>query len=396
MTSDAASQVPGSDMTAEDDPLKLMLSGGADVDEVTLRGDDYPLSQLLASGASDGNGGHFSLEVEKMDYVFYHQDRSGAREEILRKQKKKVACPPKPKEKSAELPPPSTPVEILPDDINVWISRLDAKGYELTNELGQQLHDAVKSYIDSLDLVRSDGASHIDKLGAKMHEILETIGVIRCTMYCAAHSEAQPSNKVLVVGVEGAGKSTTLNWLLKTAARDDTKLRAHNPVKRCSQTFSKRYSSVPITKEEQAAIEWADKAFEKCVFDEDLNLDISKLDDEPGMILPTGRSMAAMTALVTTTTLDQTATCAKLSLTYRSLEEVQQILKHAEELRRQGKAYEAAKDGADDEMTGGDDDALVYNLDDRASGRSVDVDMVVHMVCDMIGGPDEERASWSR
>eukprot|EP00966_Prymnesium_polylepis_P327601 7383462-Prymnesium_polylepis.1 len=325
-----------------------------------------------------------------MDYVFYHQDRSGAREEIFRKQKKKVAGPPKPKQKSAELPPPSTPVEILPDDINVWLSRLEAKGYELTNELGQQLHDAVKSYIDSLDLVRSNGASHIDKLGAKMHEILETIGVIRCTMYCAAHSEAQPSNKVLVVGVEGAGKSTTLNWLLQTAAMDDAKLQTHNPVKRCSQTFSKRYSSVPITKEEQAAIEAADEAFEKWVFDDDLNLDIRHLDGGSGMILPTGRSMGAMTALVTTTELDPTATCAKLSLTYRSLEEVQQILKHAEELRRQGKAYEAAKDGADDEMTGGDDDALVYNLDSGADGRSVDVDMVAHMVCDMIGGPDEE------
>ena len=115
-----------------------------------------------------------------------------------------------------------------------------------------------------------------------MHKILDACDVIRRAMSFEAHSAAQPSNKVLAIGVEGAGKSTTINGLLKAAAMTDEELKKRNPEKKVHQHFSPRYfaSSEKITKEEVTAIEEGDAKLRAFVFDPELNHDINKMERE--------------------------------------------------------------------------------------------------------------------
>ena len=114
------------------------------------------------------------------------------------------------------------------------------------------------------------------------------------------------------------------------------------------------------------------------------------MERESCEILPTGKGAGAMSGARHDDQARPGGDLRQISFTYRSFEEVEQTLKHAEEIRRQGKEHEAKAGAAvEEEETGADDDEeLVYDITDEKTGETVDVEMTAHMVCDMIGGPD--------
>ena len=95
--------------------------------------------------------------------------------------------------------------------------------------------DAVLKYIDHLTLTGSAeassnlGSKYIDELGVRMHKLAAIAKDIKWQATCEAHSEAQSCFKVMAVGVEGSGKSTTVNNLLGGLMRSDEDLKMANP-----------------------------------------------------------------------------------------------------------------------------------------------------------------------
>ena len=140
--------------------------------------------------------------------------------------------------------------------------------------MAQDLYDRVISYIDQLNLTRSDpsSTSHYDQLGNKMHDILDKLKMIQLKLAADAHSVDQPHNKVFVIGVEGAGKSTTINALLRAVAKSDEDLAAANgEVTSTSQVFHKLYPLEDEPVVDEPAIQAADEKLKKHVFDEESN-----------------------------------------------------------------------------------------------------------------------------
>ena len=95
--------------------------------------------------------------------------------------------------------------------------------------------DAILKYIDHLTLTGSAvassnlGSKYIDELGVRMHNLADIAKEIKGKATFEAHSEAQPCFKIMAVGVEGSGKSTTVNNLLGGLMRSDEDLKVANP-----------------------------------------------------------------------------------------------------------------------------------------------------------------------
>lgn len=366
----------GSMHTDEHDPVKMIIDGTSD-EEIRFGGVDYSAGELL-TGVPDGERHILLMEIEAQYYVLYRVDMfTGAREEVRRIDKRKIKGPPRQKARQAEET--AQPVEILEDDVSIWLSKLKENGYQEARDMAQKLGDAVSSYIDLMSLNPSSTNSelHIDRLGTKMHEIQEKLKLVKLRMFAEATSEDQPQNKVLVVGDSGAGKSSTINAFFRAAAKPDADLASANPpVLTTSQSFSRRFALEPSVNED--AIKAADEELKKFVFNKKQNDAIRYIKPVPGDLLPAASAPEAMTALVTKAKLDPEATAATLRLTYRSREEVDEALTNAEKLRASYLTSNAARASADDDVE--DEEALEVDFDAA---------MVAYMVCDMVGGPTE-------
>ena len=296
----------------------------------------YTAAELLSGVKIDGEGILWlDASPGATDYVLYleHRDRSMEEKRRIPKKMVKGAPKPRPSRSAPKAPPPmAPPLEILEDDVNVCLRKLEERGYKATDEFAQLILDSLNSFMDTLNLVPSDTDSvhHIDQLGNKMHAILEKTKRIKLKMCIEAHSIDQLRNKALVCGVEGAGKSTLLNSITRFLAKLDAHLAAASPQTVVTQSFSRRFAlEEPL---DQAPIDAADALLKKFVFDPKANPNIRKMKRLKGDILPTGRG-GSMTALVTNIRLDPTATAAKLSLTYHETSMITDVLALAEKLR---------------------------------------------------------------
>lgn len=64
----------------------------------------------------------------------------------------------------------------------------------------------------------------MDGLGERMHGLAKAAGDIKREATFEAHSTGQQCFKIMVVGVEGTGKSTSLNSLLRELMMPDAQL----------------------------------------------------------------------------------------------------------------------------------------------------------------------------
>jgi len=299
-----------------------------------------------------------------------HRGHSSFRERLREIPKRMQKGDPKPKRR-AEPAPTSAFQPIQTDDVEMWLAKLARLGPKATSEMAQELIDAVSKYIDHLLLTPASGdlTWQRDFLGAKMHEILEKLKRIKFKMFAEAASADQTPNMVLVVGVEGAGKSTTLNALLKQVRMADTDLAAANSQSSVSQTFSKRFAHEADL--DKSKIEAAEQELEAFVFNKARNKSLRYMKAHSGDLLPTGKGAGAMTALATMIKLSPETTVAVLKLTYRSRERVDELMDQADQIRRVMQQHE------------GEDDAELEQLFD------FDFHSVAHMVCDMVGDADQ-------
>lgn len=376
----------GSIRTADDDRVRMIEQGEADEDGLPVYGIPYTITELKM-GVTNDEGNWICMEYDELTahYIIkcYHRGAVGGSgyhgEEVRRIPKKLKQGPPKPRP-SARAPAPA--LEIIKDDVNVWLTKFRERGFMATKEMAQAIYDAVSAYINRLELTRSDRSStlHHDQLGNKMHEILETTKRIQLKLETEAYSEDAPHNKIAVIGIEGSGKSTTINELLRAAAKPDAELAAANQKLITQQVFHRLYAyGDPVDK---AMIDEADEQLRAEIFDPKKNRAIKKMKALAGDVLPTGRG-GSMTALVTTIRLDPTVTAATLSLTYRTREVVDKVLAHATTLR--DKLRKVKKDVADG-VDGADEAVIDLGDNDPFFG---DPKVVAYMVCDMVGGHNE-------
>ena len=337
----------GSLKVAEDDPTKRIIEGESEEEGIMFEGIPYSGAELL-SGVTLEDGNRLWLDDSgATEYVLYLQHRhTDFQEERRRYPKKLVRGPPKPKKRHGGEQ--RSLVAVIPEeDVAMWQAKLKEKGHSAGEELAQALLDSVNSYIDTLNLVpaKADSSMHIDQLGNKMYAILERTRRIKLKYVFEASSVDQPHNKVLVVGVEGAGKSTKVNAIVRHVAKPDAELAAANPVLTTSQEFEKRYALEPEL--DETPIHVADAALEAYVFDPKAHTAIRKMKPSKGDILPTGQG-GSMTALVTTLRLNPSITRATLKLTYRPEAEVKEALDLAEQLRTKLRDMKADEDAGVD------------------------------------------------
>ena len=157
---------------------------------------------------------------------------------------------------------------------------------------------------------------------------------------------------------QGSGKSTTLNCLLRRLIQTDETLAAAylsaKPflkaaaasaadappppfVLRDDFTRGDRLQAAAVDSETKAAIKAAEDALEAAVFSKggQYNKVVKKMNQLKEDVLPTGSGTNALTALVTTIELDPAVSAVTLKITYRSEEEVQEVLEAAESIRTQ-------------------------------------------------------------
>lgn len=319
----------GEENMADDDAVSVAYTDASTrtdtaLVEVTIAGDIFTLPDLLSpGGVSAGDGQHnFVAErtVGSQEVIVYkHDNRSGSQFEIKRLLLQRAAGPRKVKPPVAR---PSEPVErelvpIAANDAMQITQRIRQRGPEVTSDLAQSLLDALYDYIHRLNLTPSQNTSHefyIDRLGAQMHDLVEKTKSIKLQMY-EASSEAHTPFKVVVVGVEGAGKTTTVNQLVRTLTKLDATLGAANPVKKVTQSFSRRYTyEAPV---DESIIDEAETAIYQAIQDSDneFNVDFEQLNEQEDDILPTG-SGCAITAKPTTLKFDPDTDEITLSVTY--------------------------------------------------------------------------------
>lgn len=375
----------------EDDPSKSMDDdGGGDdaasvytagsthtdwqVDE-KIAGEEHTLSSLLAGIPYGDDRNMIMIDRTSITHatIYLHDTQSGANEHIKDIKLTRTQGPPKRKETAEPAPRELVPID--KDDAQKWTQRLCTSGSAVTSSLAQTMLDALNAYIDHLGLTpgqESGDEFYFDRLGTKMHALVDTTKQIKMQMY-AAHSEAHAPFKIVVVGVEGAGKSTTVNQLTRNLAKDDANLAEANPTSQPTKTtFSRRYADEPLL--DQSAIASAEEQLELQLEDPDsefnsnyeqlnANSDNEQLKD----ILPTGTG-CAITALPTTLKFDPEATAVTLRLTYRTKADVDDVLTKAKEIHEQmlGKADDDTssadgEDGATGNVTLEDDaDALFF------------------------------------
>jgi len=205
-----------------------------------------------------------------------------------------------------------------------------------------------------------------------MHHLVETTKGIKLQLY-EASSEAHAPFKIVVVGVEGAGKTTTVNQLTRALTKSDDALTKANPTLTITDTFSLRYAFEVAV--DTAVVETAEAAMYKDIQDRGnpFNVDYEQLNEQGDDILPTGTG-CAITALPTTLKFDPDADVLILSLTYRPSAEVKDVLQQAADIAKQ--VNEAASP---------DDDSSAFG-DDGAAGsvqlaEGEDASLIAHQAC---------------
>lgn len=204
---------------------------------------------------------------------------------------------------------------------------------------------------------------YMDGLGARMHALGDTARSIKMQASLEAHSEGQSCFKVIVVGVEGSGKSTTLNHLLRNLMQPE---HAADQPSRVKQRFSKRFAGEPTFS--TTDIDAADKDLFEKLYDEDgprvegpYATQLDKMNQDEDDILPTGSGSGSLSALPTTVELDPEAKEVCVKLTYRNKHEVDEALRLAALIK--------------------DNEAKVLEEDDVPELEGVDVTYIAHMVC---------------
>ena len=198
----------------------------------------------------------------------------------------------------------------------------------------------------------------MDGLGARMHTLEDTARSIKMQASFEAHSEGQSCFKVIVVGVEGSGKSTTLNFLLRNLMQAE---HAADAPLQVTQRFSNRYPGE--TKLATEDIVAADQELHASIFSDGgpFAACIENMNQEEDDILPTGSGSGSLSALPTTVELDPEATEVCVKLTYRNKHEVDEALHQAALIR--------------EHRVG------VLDEEDVPELEGVDVTHVAHMVC---------------
>ena len=294
-------------------------------EDIPLMGETYSLGSLMA-GFQYGERGKRIIAVRTrgtMEIIIFSEDiRTGFLEELKRHQLVHVQGPPKPK---SVTPQPLRPLtEIAVDDAKQWETLLRNKGPGATIELAQCLLDELYTYVERTSLVNQQGISqefYIDRLGTKMFSLIESTKAIKLQMH-EAISEVHDRFKVVVVGVEGAGKTTTVNQIMRHLAKSDNALGQANPQLGVTQTISRLYA--------HEKMDGIKTQVETAEADLDAKLehfpDHALLNDQDDDILPTGTG-TAITALPTTLKFNPEANVATLRLVYRPTNDVRASLR---------------------------------------------------------------------
>lgn len=134
----------------------------------------------------------------------------------------------------------------------------------------------------------------------------------------------------------------------------------------------KNFLRVDLSATQMAEKDVAKRATKEKVVLNNLN---KKRDD----VLPTGAGAGAMTALVTHVRLDPNASRLQLVLTYRSRQEVADVLRHAEQVRDRARSPEAANqaDAAQDTSTEASPDV--------SSAATMDDSVLAFFACALLG-----------
>ncbi|KAL1496100.1 hypothetical protein AB1Y20_014725 [Prymnesium parvum] len=347
----AAHAMVPSDEAMTDDAASLQTDLGEET--ITIADESYSIAEL-ESGVSCGDNQHvYILEHVCDEYIIYKLDvKCNAREEIRRipvRTKHGLA------KKDMSVAQRNTsvrynePVRISEKDVESWVTRLTANdgGVQATGALAQAVLDAILRYIDHLELINEKGSTYMDGLGVRIHKLADAAKQIRQRFNFEAHSESQLCFKVIIVGVEGSGKSTTLNSCLRSLMQEDATLALVHSTKKVTQHFTALHAG------EFGQVGCFDDELAKRINDEDLKLEqelgnkkgkfntfVNGMNKKKDDILPTGKGVGSMTALPTFVELDPDTTVAQLKLTYRERSNVDFVLKTAEKIKEHENSLE--------------------------------------------------------
>ena len=361
--------------------------------EEMVDGEEHSIIELM-TGVGYGDGEFKKVAIQDKESrcfkIYKMHLRTGA-QELLRTVPYMVTHgPPKVKPHLAAPCPPGRSASSTSDDVMHWQQKL-AEGPTATRDLAQKMTDLISDYIERVGLTKSapDDECYIDRLGAKMYHLKERAQSINVDMYCHAYSEAQDPFKIVVVGVEGSGKSTMVNSLLRRLMQTDDKLAdayakataiagasAEQP-NMIRDTCSRLYATEKPDLQAKEMVNAAEAMRSEKIFDTKKGpykqqfKKMNKLKDD---VLPTGEATNALTALATMIEFKPDVSEVTLKLTYRSREEVDEVLEAAEAVRIQIRAQREAR-----KMANGDDDEPELELGD---GR--DVALMAHMACAML------------
>lgn len=296
--------------------------------------------------------------------------------------KKKQASANRSSARDAEMPGSQQPVAIPHKDVDMWAALIAEQGPAVAGSLAQHILDAINRYTDHLCLVpdaagmESGPPGYLDSLGQKMYHLADAAKQIKLQMFESRSTEQQP-HKVVVVGVPGAGKTTTINHCSRRLAKSDEKLGvANGPTLTITQKFTKRHAhESPRESVDEALLRSAEDALEAEVTStaSEFNVIYTQLNERGDDIMPTGTG-CDITALVANLEFDDRATETELSITYRPGAEVSDVLGAAREIRRQ----KVVTGGSDVGSEFGDEAAL------PDLGEERDASLLAHKACAML------------
>lgn len=317
---------------------------------IRVGGEEYSMSELEAGVPCGDNQHKYILEREGHDFVISKLDKhSGARDPVRRipiktssgQLKEEILVKDEAQPMARRKEAAKAPVRIGEQDVKNWTARLARAdgGVQATGAVAQELLDAILRYCDHLELTSSTGTTYMDGLGERMHRHAEAAKQIKRRAHFEAHSEGQQCFKVMAIGVEGSGKSTTLNSIQKSNMQDDAALAAkHAGPIRTEQHFTPLFTGEFGTNGslDDESIVNADRELEAQLSDKigpyrkELKC-MNKLKDD---FLITGAGRGSLTALPTFVELDPELTVGRLTLTYRARHFVDDVLNTAAMIRQ--------------------------------------------------------------
>ena len=193
---------------------------------------------------------------------------------------------------------------------------------ELLMKLVQKLEDVIKSYMDTLNLRHAEvddnmDAVAVDGISATVHALHRKLVALKEDHFNISESR----ERVLVVGPEGKGKSTTINAILRSQMKEDACFAAACPSLKVSDRVVWRF---PHDEVDMGPIHAAENVMKHHLRDQKSRVNqLKHLRD----ILTTGGCMGAVTGVTNQVWLNPNANCMSLKLVYHDKAYIDQVVK---------------------------------------------------------------------